>query len=163
MGWVTSRLHVKITDFEMTLGRLPGMGPLGRRVHARLVARRARRALQDIEWYQAGANAPGRDEKVEIDLPDVVRLFPDFQEMEQEYHARTKVWPIMHIIALRRHLLDQHPWLARNLYNAFLESKRRSIERLLDPAVSRYPLPWLPTPSSSSSATRGNRASRTAT
>ena len=37
------------------------------------------------------------------------------------------------------------PWVARNLYNAFLESKRRSLERLLDPAVSRYPLAWLPT------------------
>ena len=35
--------------------------------------------------------------------------------------------------------------MARNLYNAFNESKRRSVERLLDPAVSRYPLPWLPT------------------
>jgi 4,5-dihydroxyphthalate decarboxylase len=51
----------------------------------------------------------------------------------------------MHIIALQRRVLDANPWIARNLYNAFLESKRRSIERLLDPAVSRYPLPWLPT------------------
>ena len=33
--------------------------------------------------------------------------------------------------------------MARNLFNAFQESKRRSIERLLDPAVSRYPLAWL--------------------
>ena len=32
-----------------------------------------------------------------------------------------------------------------NLLTAFTESKRRSVERLLDPAVSRYPLPWLPT------------------
>jgi len=36
-------------------------------------------------------------------------------------------------------------WVARNLFNAFVESKRRSLERLLDPAVSRYPLAWLPT------------------
>ena len=35
------------------------------------------------------------------------------------------------------------PWVARNLYNAFEESKRRSLERILDPAVSRYPVPWL--------------------
>jgi 4,5-dihydroxyphthalate decarboxylase len=41
-------------------------------------------------------------------------------------------------------MLDKNPWVARNLFNAFLESKRRSLERLLDPAVSRYPLPWLP-------------------
>ena len=51
----------------------------------------------------------------------------------------------MHIIAMRRRIVDEHPWAARNLYNAFLESKRRSIERILDPAVSRYPVPWLAT------------------
>jgi len=77
--------------------------------------------------------------------PEVVRLFPDFLAREEEYYARTGVWPIMHIIALQRRLLDEHQWVGRNLYNAFLESKRRSVARLLDPAVSRYPLPWLPT------------------
>jgi len=77
--------------------------------------------------------------------PDVVRLYPDYLEMEEKYWAKTKVWPIMHIIAMRKQIMEQHPWAARNLYNAFLESKRRSIERLLDPAVSRYPLAWLPT------------------
>jgi len=141
-------------------------------------------SLQDVEWVQAGANAAGRVEKVELNLPegvrltrvsdrslsqmlasgeldcaiiarpptcfleghpDVVRLFPDYQPMEEEYYKRSKVWPVMHIIAMRRRVLDENPWVARNLYNAFLESKRRSVERLLDPAVSRYPLPWLPT------------------
>ena len=140
--------------------------------------------LQDIHWYQAGANSAGRIEKVELNLPkgmkltrvadkslsemlasgeidcaliarpptcfleghpDVVRLYPDFMEIEQEYYEKTRVWPIMHIIAVKREVLDAHPWVGRNLYNAFLESKRRSLERLLDPAVSRYPLPWLPT------------------
>jgi 4,5-dihydroxyphthalate decarboxylase len=77
--------------------------------------------------------------------PDVQRLFPDFLEMEEDYFDKTKVWPIMHIIAVQRRILDGNPWIARNLYNAFLESKRRSLERLFDPAVSRYPLPWLAT------------------
>jgi 4,5-dihydroxyphthalate decarboxylase len=76
--------------------------------------------------------------------PDVVRLFPDYWEMEQDYYKRTKIWPIMHIVSLQKRVLDGNPWVARNLFNAFLESKRRSLERLLDPAVSRYPLAWLP-------------------
>jgi 4,5-dihydroxyphthalate decarboxylase len=76
--------------------------------------------------------------------PDVVRLFPDYWEMEESYYARTGVWPIMHIIALQKRVLDDNPWVARNLYNAFLASKNRSVERLSDPAVSRYPLAWLP-------------------
>ena len=141
-------------------------------------------ALRDVHWYQAGANSPGREEKVELSLPegvrvtrvsdkslsemlaaqeidcaiiarpptcfleghsDVVRLFPDYQSMEETSYARSKVWPIMHIIAMKKSIVDEHPWAARNLYNAFLESKRRAIERILDPAVSRYPVPWLTT------------------
>ncbi len=140
--------------------------------------------LTDVHWYQAGANAPGREEKVELNLPegvrltrvpdkslsemlatgeidctiiarpptcfleghpDVVRLYPDYLEMEEDYYEHTGVWPIMHIIAMRRQVLEENPWVGRNLYNAFVESKRRSIERLFDPAVSRYPLPWLAT------------------
>jgi 4,5-dihydroxyphthalate decarboxylase len=77
--------------------------------------------------------------------PDVERLYPDYQGMEEAYYKRTKVWPIMHIITVQKHVLDKNPWVARNLLNAFNESKRRSMERLFDPAVSRYPLPWLPT------------------
>ena len=140
--------------------------------------------LQDVHWYQAGANDPGRIEKVELSLPEgvkltrvadkslsemlasgdidcaiiarpptcflkgdpnVVRLYPDYLGMEEEYFARTKVWPIMHIIAMKKAILEDNPWVARSLVNAFQESKRRSLERLLDPAVSRYPLAWLPT------------------
>lgn len=138
--------------------------------------------LTDVHWFQAGANAPGRAEKVEIHLPegvkltrvadkslsellaageidcaiiarpptcfleghpDVERLFPDFVDMEQQYYDRTKVWPIMHIVAMRRAILEDNPWVGRNLLNAFEESKKRSLERILDPAVSRYPVPWL--------------------
>jgi 4,5-dihydroxyphthalate decarboxylase len=141
-------------------------------------------SLQDIHWYQAGANEAGRVEKVELNLPegvqltrvsdkslsellasgeidcaliarpptcfleghpDIERLFPDYWAMEEEYYKRTKVWPIMHIIAVQKPILDANPWLGRNLLNAFNESKRRSIERMLDPAVSRYPVAWLPT------------------
>ena len=139
--------------------------------------------LPDVHWYQAGANAPGRVEKVELTLPDgveltrvtekslsellaageidcaiiarpptcflkghpdVERLYPDHVPMEEDYYARTGVWPIMHIIAMQRRILDENPWVARNLLNAFSESKRRSVERMLDPAVSRYPLPFVP-------------------
>ncbi len=75
--------------------------------------------------------------------PDVVRLFPDFEAMEHDYYKKTGVYPIMHVIALRKAVLHGRPWLARNLYNAFEESKHRSLERILDPAVSRYPVPWL--------------------
>jgi 4,5-dihydroxyphthalate decarboxylase len=75
--------------------------------------------------------------------PDVARLFPDFQTEEMRQYGRTNVYPIMHIIALKRSILKENPWVARNLFNAFEESKNNSLERLTDMAVSRYPVPWL--------------------
>jgi 4,5-dihydroxyphthalate decarboxylase len=50
----------------------------------------------------------------------------------------------MHIVAMKKSVHDANPWAARNLYAAFDESRRRSVERILDPAVSRYPVAWLP-------------------
>ena len=75
--------------------------------------------------------------------PDVARLFPDFHAEELRQFERTHVYPIMHIIALKRSILQQYPWVARNLFNAFEESKNNSLERLTDMSVSRYPVPWL--------------------
>jgi 4,5-dihydroxyphthalate decarboxylase len=77
--------------------------------------------------------------------PDVVRLFPNYLEMEETHYARTKIWPIMHVIAIKKALLDRHPWVAGSLYNAFVESRDLSLRRLTDVTVSRYPLPWLTT------------------
>ncbi len=77
--------------------------------------------------------------------PDVERLFPNYQDMEEEYYARTKVWPIMHVIAIKKKIIDEHPWVAGSLYNAFNESKNRSVARLIDQSVSRYPVAWLST------------------
>jgi 4,5-dihydroxyphthalate decarboxylase len=49
----------------------------------------------------------------------------------------------MHIIAMRKAILRDNPWIARNLYNAFDQSKQRSLDRILEGALSRYPVPWL--------------------
>jgi 4,5-dihydroxyphthalate decarboxylase len=49
----------------------------------------------------------------------------------------------MHIIAMKRSVLAEHPWVARNLFNAFEESKRNSLSRINDNAISSYPVPWL--------------------
>src|SRR5450759_1638895 len=48
--------------------------------------------------------------------PDVIRLFPDYEALEQRYYEATRVYPIMHVIALRRSILEGQPWVARNLY-----------------------------------------------
>ena len=74
--------------------------------------------------------------------PDVVRLFPDFLEADKRYFARTGVFPIMHVLAIRKAVVRDNPWVARNLFNAFEEAKRCSLARV--GRAGHFALPWLP-------------------
>jgi 4,5-dihydroxyphthalate decarboxylase len=71
------------------------------------------------------------------------RLFSDYESAEKGYFRQTGIFPIMHVIVIKADLLARHPWLAMNLYKAFEEAKRRSIERLSDITASHAPLAWL--------------------
>ncbi len=57
--------------------------------------------------------------------PDVARLYPDYRAIERDFYLRTKIFPIMHLIAIRRDVYERYPWVANSLYRAFVESKRR--------------------------------------
>ncbi len=72
----------------------------------------------------------------------VARLFPDYRAEEERFFKKTGIFPIMHLITLRRAAFEQHPWIAMNLFNAFEEAKRRSFERIRDFTCARIPLPW---------------------
>jgi 4,5-dihydroxyphthalate decarboxylase len=133
--------------------------------------------LTAIDWLQAGVNAAGRAEKVDMDLPagvrltpvadkslsemlvsgeidaaicatapecfgrnaDIVRLWPDHAAMGEAFYARTRIYPIMHVAVMRKAVLDGNPWIARNLYNAFDEARRRSLARLRRPGYIALP------------------------
>ncbi|MFA9446105.1 ABC transporter substrate-binding protein [Egicoccus sp. AB-alg6-2] len=84
---------------------------------------------------------PEIPEQVHAGTGEILRLFPDFRAAEESYYAATGIFPIMHVVVLRRELAEQHPWLARSLYEAFTESKRLSMERMRDPRV--VSLAWL--------------------
>jgi len=71
------------------------------------------------------------------------RLFPDYEAVEAAYFRETGIFPIMHVIVIKTEVLERHPWLAMNLYKAFEEAKRRSVERLSDITASHAPLAWL--------------------
>ncbi len=55
--------------------------------------------------------------------PRVKRLFPDFRSVEQDYFQKTGIFPIMHVLAIRRDVADEHPWLARAGFDAYSEAK----------------------------------------
>jgi 4,5-dihydroxyphthalate decarboxylase len=75
--------------------------------------------------------------------PDVVRLFPDYRARERTLFETTGIFPIMHLIALRRELYERHRWVATSLYKAFVESKRRAIARMRYGGSLAVMLPWL--------------------
>ncbi len=69
------------------------------------------------------------------------RLFPDYKQQEIDYYRKTGCFPIMHTVVIRKAVLDEHPWVARNMLLAFRESKDLAFRRMRDPrSVS---LAWL--------------------
>jgi 4,5-dihydroxyphthalate decarboxylase len=130
--------------------------------------------LAAIDWRQAGVREPGRVEKVELKLPEGVkiaamperslsemlaagdldaiisardpggeRLFADYQQIEAEYFRKTRIFPIMHVVVLRRPVYERDRWIAMNLLKAFEEAKRRSEQRIAEIGVSHAPVPWM--------------------
>jgi 4,5-dihydroxyphthalate decarboxylase len=75
---------------------------------------------------------------------EIIRMFPDYLPLEREYVGRTGIFPIMHITVIRSDVLASAPWVAANLFTAFEEAKRRSLQRLSEMTASRVPLPWVP-------------------
>ena len=75
--------------------------------------------------------------------PRVRRLFADYRDVELAYARKTGIFPIMHVVALRREVHERDRWLAMNLFKAFDEARRRSLDRAADMAVSFFPLPWI--------------------
>ncbi|HLH94183.1 MAG TPA: ABC transporter substrate-binding protein [Xanthobacteraceae bacterium] len=73
----------------------------------------------------------------------IVRLFPNYRAEEERLFKETGVFPIMHLITMRRAVFEQYPWVAMNLFKAFEEAKRRCFERLRDFTLARAPLPWI--------------------
>ena len=72
------------------------------------------------------------------------RLFTDYRATEAEYWKKTRIFPIMHVLALRRDVYEKNRWIAMNLFQAFLEAKRLSLARVSEFGLSHLPLPWVP-------------------
>ena len=75
--------------------------------------------------------------------PNVGRLFADYQTVEREYFSRTKIFPIMHAVVIRRNVYEKHPWIAQSLYKAFVRAQRETYDELYQTAALKYMLPWL--------------------
>ena len=142
-GLMQHEFGVKPTDVEWVQGRHDRLGGSFRR-------------------HQDDAGAGGTElgdllERGEIDFmmtannplsfrrgsPKVARLFPNYAEMEKDYYKRTKIYPIMHTVVIKKEIVDREPWVAMNLYQALCQSKERCYQLLLEAGAPKASFAWL--------------------
>jgi 4,5-dihydroxyphthalate decarboxylase len=75
--------------------------------------------------------------------PNIAHLFPDTRAAEKDYYKKTGMFPIMHLIGVKRHLVEKHPWLATSLYKAFIDAKAVAMHQVRDVNALAVTLPWL--------------------
>jgi 4,5-dihydroxyphthalate decarboxylase len=75
--------------------------------------------------------------------PRIARLFPDFKQAEQDYFGRTGIFPIMHVVVVRKDVHREHPWVAQSMYRAFSAARDLAVNGLYDTDALRVALPFL--------------------
>jgi len=75
--------------------------------------------------------------------PRIARLFPNFKQVEQNYYRRTRIFPIMHTVVIRKDVYRDSPWVAASLYRAFCRARDIAVQPLYDTDALMTALPWL--------------------
>ena len=75
--------------------------------------------------------------------PDIRRLFPDYVEQEKAYFQRTEIFPIMHLVGIRKPLVDANPWLPDSVFKAFERAKNMAMEEVAYNNIPRVTNPWM--------------------
>ncbi len=109
-----------------------------------------------IEDAPAGATISGMLAAGEIDAvigprapscfgrdPNIAWLYPDPAAAAAEWFRKTRIVPIMHILGIRRSLVEQHPWLPVAALKAFEQAKTHALRKLGDVAASKVTLPFI--------------------
>jgi len=74
---------------------------------------------------------------------NIRRLFPNYRQVEQDYYRRTKIYPIMHTVVIRRDIHERNPWAALNLYTAFCRAKEHCYRWLSETGSPKASFAWL--------------------
>jgi 4,5-dihydroxyphthalate decarboxylase len=75
--------------------------------------------------------------------PHIRRLFPNTRAAEHAYYEKTRMFPIMHLVGIRKELVQKYPWLPSSVYKAFREAKALAMIDLLDINALMVMHPWL--------------------
>jgi 4,5-dihydroxyphthalate decarboxylase len=74
---------------------------------------------------------------------NVARLFPDYRTAEQAYYRKAGIYPLMHAVGIRNSLVEQHPWMAKNVFDAFAEAKAMAVADFEKLSAFALTLPWI--------------------
>ena len=110
-----------------------------------------------VSLLPEGKMLPDRLEAGEIDalihprIPDKFRnhdfikpMFPNARQLEVEYFQKTGVFPILHLVVIKRELYEKHPWVASSLMRAFVQARDICYRDLAETLEGiRYTVPWL--------------------
>ena len=75
--------------------------------------------------------------------PHIQRLFPHYGEVERAYYQKSKIFPIMHVIVIKRSVYEANPWIAMSLYKAFLASQQLVYQDMKETVVLKTMFPWM--------------------
>lgn len=75
--------------------------------------------------------------------PHIGRLWPNYMEIERDYYRRTKNFPIMHLVGVRKDVVEKYNWLPASLLKAFTEAKAIAMAEIPEVAALNVTLPWI--------------------
>jgi len=75
--------------------------------------------------------------------PKIKRLFPDVRAAEQAYYKKSRMFPIMHAVAIRNDVAEAHPELPAAVFHMYSKAKRAAYARLETTTSLRVTLPWV--------------------
>lgn len=90
-----------------------------------------------------GFIAPRPPSREALANPAIGWLFDDPTAVAKDYYRRTRIFPIMHVVGVRKTLVEQHPWLPGSLQKAFTLSKHVALEALGDTSATKVTLPFV--------------------
>jgi 4,5-dihydroxyphthalate decarboxylase len=152
--WARALLHdeygVKPSDITWVRGGMEDPGrpekiPLQLPAEVRLENAPADTTLSELLERGAidgiiGPRAPSGFERGD---PRIAWLFSDPAQTAAEYFRKTRIFPIMHVLGIRRELAQEHPWLPMAVFKAFAEAKSVALARLVDTSACKVTLPFV--------------------
>lgn len=90
-----------------------------------------------------GFIAPRPPSLVERGHPNIGWLFSDPAAAAKDYYKRTGIFPIMHVVAIRKELAERYPFLPGAVYKAFEQAKNVALEKLSDTSATKVTMPFV--------------------